>query len=437
MKDDSENKQLNSIKITKIFLDTNVLMSYSSQLFNKYKDNPNTKFIICGFVLNELDNHKMSFDESKKYKARQASRDIEANQDKIEYVVRENNFEYNLPLSFDKLSMDNKIIGVLNNLYFSNEEFGKENGIEIFALSNDLLFRQKCRLLGIRCDKFDGDDKSDEVYNGIRKLILTEQEYVNLLENPNDFSYNFQPNEYIIIHNTTSNDEYLFTWNKYFEEVKIKPLSNKYVNKITPLDTYQKAFIHMLQNDNIKVKITDSRYGVGKSFLMIHWALHMLDKEKVDKLYFVKSDSPPKNRREFPAIPGGIVEKTSPLLGVLCDATSEDNIMDILLRNNRLEILPIQFAKGRSLRNSILYINEAQDFTPSEMERLLSRISEGTFVLLDGSTSQIDNRYCLNRNGLSVVSNNFKDKYISAQVNMVEDYRSEISKMISDMDWND
>jgi len=71
------------------------------------------------------------------------------------------------------------------------------------------------------------------------------------------------------------------------------------------------------------------------------------------------------------------------------------------------------------------------------MERLLSRIGEGTFVLLDGSTSQIDNRYCLNRNGLSVVSDNFKDKYIAGQVNMIEDYRSEISKMISDMDWMD
>ena len=104
MKDDNEYEKLNSNKTTKIFLDTNVLMSHSSQLFNKYKDNPNTKFIICGFVLNELDNHKMSFDESKKYKARQASRDIEANQDKIEYVVRENNFEYNLPISFDNLS---------------------------------------------------------------------------------------------------------------------------------------------------------------------------------------------------------------------------------------------------------------------------------------------------------------------------------------------
>ena len=55
-------------KTLKVFCDTNVLMSYSPQLFNKYKDNPNVKFIISGFVLNELDNHKMSFDESKKYR---------------------------------------------------------------------------------------------------------------------------------------------------------------------------------------------------------------------------------------------------------------------------------------------------------------------------------------------------------------------------------
>ena len=46
-------------KTLKVFCDTNVLMSHSSQLFNKYKDNPNTKFIICGYVLNELDNHKI------------------------------------------------------------------------------------------------------------------------------------------------------------------------------------------------------------------------------------------------------------------------------------------------------------------------------------------------------------------------------------------
>ena len=162
-------------KTLKVFCDTNILMSHSSQLFNKYKDNPNVKFIICGYVLNELDKHKLSSDESKKYKARQASRDIEVNQDKIEYVIRENNFEYTLPLSFDKDSMDNKIIAVLNNLYFSNEEFGKENGIEIIGLSNDLLFRQKCKLLGIMCESFNGDDKN-ELYTGYKEVCITSDE---------------------------------------------------------------------------------------------------------------------------------------------------------------------------------------------------------------------------------------------------------------------
>jgi len=404
-------------ELKKIFVDTNVLLSPKFN-FDNY-----SRIYISIVSIEELD--KLKRDERISYQARQAIKNINS-ADNVDIIMNGVNI---CGVMFSNQSNDNMILSMAYTTYENNDK-------DMIFISDDYNLIVKAQALGLPCKMFEFEDgKSNDKYNGIRKLTLTEQEYVNLLENPN--LYNFQPNEYIIIHNTTSNDEYLFTWNKYFEEVKIKPIINKYVNKIVPLDIYQKAFIHMLQNDNIKIKITDSKYGVGKSFLMIHWALQMLDKEKVDKLYFVKSDSPPKGRREFPAIPGDVVEKTSPLLGVLCDTTSEDNIMDILLRNNRLEILPIQFAKGRSLRNSILYINEAQDFTPSEMERLLSRIGEGTFVLLDGSTMQIDNRYCLNRNGLTVTSNNFKDKYIAGQVNMIEDHRSEISKMVSEMDWKD
>jgi PhoH-like ATPase len=99
--------------------------------------------------------------------------------------------------------------------------------------------------------------------------------------------------------------------------------------------------------------------------------------------------------------------------------------------------MPIQFAKGRSLNNAILMVNEAQDFTPSEMERLVSRIGENTVVLLDGSTKQIDNRNCFRKNGLTTAINNFKDKEIAAQVNLITDFRSEISRMVGEMDWSD
>ena len=320
-------------ELKKIFVDTNVLLSPKFN-FDNY-----SRIYISIVSIEELD--KLKRDERISYQARQAIKNINS-ADNVDIIMNGVNI---CGVMFSNQSNDNMILSMAYTTYENNDK-------DMIFISDDYNLIVKAQALGLPCKMFEFEDgKSNDKYNGIRKLTLTEQEYVNLLENPN--LYNFQPNEYIIIHNTTSNDEYLFTWNKYFEEVKIKPIINKYVNKIVPLDIYQKAFIHMLQNDNIKIKITDSKYGVGKSFLMIHWALQMLDKEKVDKLYFVKSDSPPKGRREFPAIPGDVVEKTSPLLGVLCDTTSEDNIMDILLRNNRLEILPIQFAKGRSLRNSI------------------------------------------------------------------------------------
>jgi PhoH-like ATPase len=407
-------------ELQQVILDTNVLLDGINLAQFKTIFLPIT-------IVEELDKIKHKSDGELNYKVRRAIKQIKEATN-IEYKL---DYSYSLPIWLDSGSPDNKILG------FSKEIALENPGAVLVSRDYNMLI--KGRALGLKCESLENfNNKQIETYNGIRELSLTEQEYVHLLENPNLNINNFYPNEYVIINNKTSNDQYLLMWNgKYFEEVKIRSISNKYVNKINPLDIYQKAFIHMLQNDNVKIKITDSDYGTGKSYLMIHWALQMLDREKFNKLYFVKSDNPPKNRKEYPAIPGNISEKSEPLMGVLCDVTSEDSLIDILLRNNKLEILPIQFAKGRSLKKTILYINECQDFTPSEMERLLSRIDEDTVVLLDGSTKQIDNKYCFIRNGLTVTSMNFRDKRIAAQVNMVENYRSELSKMVSEMDWRD
>lgn len=405
-----------------VILDTNCLLN-NIDLSNY------SKVILPITILEELDSIKHKSEGELNYKARKAIKQIEE-ADNIEYKL---DYSYSLPVWLDISVPDNRILGYAKDITTYNS-----NAI---LLSGDINVLAKAKALGIPCEKFTRNEEK-ELYTGIRETWITEQEYVDLLEGLDQNPYNLYPNEYLIINNTTSKEQYLFMWNgKSFEEVKSRPITNKYLgakDKIIPYDVYQKAFIHMLQNDNVKIKITDSKYGVGKSYIMIHWALQMLDfKDKYNKLYFVKSDSPPKGRKEFPAIPGNVIEKSEPLLGVLCDSTSEDNVTDILIRNNKLEILPIQFAKGRSLRRSILYINECQDFTPSEMERLLSRIGEDTIVLLDGSTQQIDNRYCISRNGLTVVSLNFRDKSVAAQVNMINDYRSEISKLVSEMDWSD
>lgn len=423
----------------KCFCDTNVLMEFSSDIINSYD-----KIYVCGHVLNELDKHKMSSDENKRFQARRAGRDLENNQDKVEYVIREGS--YALPTYFNVDNQDNKIISIYTDLYINDNE--------LICLSNDLLFRQKCRLLKLPCEKFEGNTEI-ETYTGIRETFVTEQEYDDIVDDCYKNLFNLYPNEYLIIHTTNKDRKYLHMWNgEYLEEVKARSITNSFLKgnskkkdkdkdesgKILPLDIYQRAFIHMLQNDNVKIKITDSIYGAGKSFLMINWAIQMAEKKKL-KIYFIKSDSPPKNRKPFPAIPGGVDEKCDPNLQVINDSvpssSNEKSVLKTLIDDKKLEVVPIQFAKGRSLKNAIFYINEAQDFTPSEMERILSRLGEGSFALVDGSTQQIDNNYCSNRNGLTVTSLNFKDKLISAQVNMVVDYRSELSKMVSEMDWHD
>ena len=408
----------------KVFVDTNVLLNPNF----RYEDYEFVKTSIV--TVEELDGLKKS--ESIGYKARNATKMLK-NSINSQTVIK---YDYSFENKFLDHKNDNHILGFAFQVWQDDNEY-------VF-LTDDFNLWLKAEAVGIPCDLFEYKDADqDDKYNGIREVWLTERDYVRVRDSEINQLDCF-PNEYVIINNTTKDEQYLYMWNEqYLEEVKVKPITNKYLNTqdaVVPFDIYQKAFIHMLQNENVRIMITDSVYGAGKSYIMLHWALQQLGNNnngRYNKMYFVKSDSPPDGRKPYPAIPGGILEKSEGILGVLCDTTSEDSIGEFMNRNSKIEVLPIQFAKSRSLRNSILFITEAQDFTPSEMERLLSRIGDDTVVLLDGSTRQIDNKNCKHRNGLTIASENFKNKSISAQVNMIVDYRSDISKMVSEMDWHD
>ena len=405
----------------KISCDTSILLNLK---FNAYDYKKVTVPITC---IEELDNLKT--DEIRGYLARRA----------INIIKDSNNIEKKL---FTYCSNSNIFLEHKNDnriLSFALEVYKNDN--ETIFITDDYSLYLKAEYLKLPCKLFEYDYSEIEAYTGIKEINidsekeLDEDIYTNI--------YNLYPNQYLIATNS-KDKKYLYMWNgEFLESVKASSISNSYIkkkdshNKILPLDIYQRAFMHMLQNDNVKVKITDSIAGCGKSYLMIHWALQMLEKKKYKKMFFIKSDSSPKNRKDFPAIPGGIDQKFSPFLGVIGDTVEENNILETLISDGKLEIIPINFVKGRSLKNIIFYINETQDFTPSEMKKLLSRLGEGSVALLDGSTKQIDNKYCLYRNGLTAASENFKDKHNSAQVNMVEDYRSELCKMVGQMDWHD
>ncbi|HBY19854.1 MAG TPA: hypothetical protein DEG71_02420, partial [Clostridiales bacterium] len=304
----------------KIFVDTNVLLNPSF----KFEDYEFVKTSIIS--VEELDGLKK--DPEVGYKARDATKKLKnAINCKIEI-----DYDFSIENRFLSHRADNFILGFAMQVWKDDNEY--------FFLTDDFNLYIKATAFGIPCDLFEFKESEGDKYSGIREVWLADREYINIRDSEINQLDCF-PNEYVIINNTTKDEQYLYVWNgEYLEEVKVKPITNKYLNAtkdaIVYFDIYQKAFIHMLQNENVKIMITDSVYGAGKSYIMLHWALQQLGSNnngRYNKMYFVKSDSVPEGRKPYPAIPGGILEKSEGILGILCDTTSEDSISEFMNRN--------------------------------------------------------------------------------------------------------
>lgn len=407
----------------KLFLDTNVLLDYVED----FQD-----FYISSKTLQELENITTSShkDEYIKYKARRALRYLDNNPN-IYSVIVVTTKHYDIVSKFDlEYINDYLIIACVYDLI--------QQGENVVLVTNDI----SCRVIAEQNFEVPavGYQPSVDRYKGWRRIAIPESRYIDFINSDSIEDYGLYPNEYVIIDLINAKGQIVSTeiwqWDgEYFSSFRTKNISNGFNGQIEPLDIYQKAFFHMLQSDSSPIKITNSIYGAGKTFLMLNWALQELEKNSNRVLYFIKPDNPPAGRKIFPAIPGGVEEKCEPLLGVLGDMTGASGIYDLLDLQPRIKVLPIQFVKGRNLEDAIVFLNEAQDFTSKEMERILSRLSVNSVALIDGSTDQIDNPRCLRQSGLEAVIDNLKDEKIASQVNLVNDYRGSVSKILSSKKW--
>jgi PhoH-like ATPase len=406
----------------KIFCDTNILMSYSTEIFNKYKD---STILISGYVLNELDKHKMSSDENRKFQARRASRDIENNEDKIEYVIKEGS--YLLPGSFDESSMDNKIISVLKNLYTID---GK-----IIGLSNDLLFRQKCKLLGLPCEKFDDEKEDNEIYTGYKEAMLTDEELAEHYQNPTN-KWGLLNNEYLIIKNSNGEviDKQKWVDSKGFIPLSYKQIDNIYTGKIKPRNIQQELAFDLFQNRNITVKVIFGKFGSGKDMIMSAHALNMIQRGFYDKLIFVRNNYGVKNSKEVGFLKGDLNEKLFPFAAPLSDHVGGMDGLKMLINQGKVELQHFGFIRGRDIKNSIIYVSEAENMTKEHIQLLISRIAEGSTLWLNGDFKQVDDGIFERNSGLKQIINCLKGNELFGCVEFSITERSKTAQLADLLD---
>ncbi len=159
--------------------------------------------------------------------------------------------------------------------------------------------------------------------------------------------------------------------------------------KIFPRSRHQASYIQGMNNNEIIFGIGPA--GTGKTYLAVAHALCEILNHSRKKLVLTRPVVEAGESLGF--LPGDLSQKISPYLRPLYDAMQDLVPFDMISRmedNGIIEISPLAYMRGRSLKNSYIILDEAQNTTKEQMKMFLTRIGEGSKAVITGDITQID-----------------------------------------------
>ena len=151
----------------------------------------------------------------------------------------------------------------------------------------------------------------------------------------------------------------------------------------------QRRYINAISDKDLVFSVGSA--GSGKTFLAIAMALFYFEKEMVKKIHLVRPAIEAGENLGF--LPGDLQQKIDPYLRPMYDALEEivgTDYTNSLIDKNIIEISPLAFMRGRTLKNSFIILDEAQNTTIEQMKMFLTRIGHGSKVVVTGDITQID-----------------------------------------------
>jgi phosphate starvation-inducible PhoH-like protein len=158
---------------------------------------------------------------------------------------------------------------------------------------------------------------------------------------------------------------------------------------ITPKSIAQKIYIDLIRNYDIVFAIGPA--GTGKTYLAMAMAVSALLDKKVNRIVLARPAVEAGERLGF--LPGDLAEKVNPYLRPLYDALFDMIDFDkatALIHKGVIEVAPLAFMRGRTLNDSFVILDEAQNTTSEQMKMFLTRLGFGSKAVITGDITQID-----------------------------------------------
>ncbi|WP_022850044.1 PhoH family protein [Limisalsivibrio acetivorans] len=432
-------------KIKNFVVDTNVIL-YSPKALETFENN---NIYMPAVVLEELDSFKKNVDLNG-YNAREFIRRIEEYRmagdlqkgikldsgGKLYIAFHDQESRSLIPDEFERKN-DNLILSLAMKLKKS-----KRN--ETVVISKDVNLRLKANALGIKAEDYYHERRGSFLDNTNDELIVADS-YLNELRNSHEMhlpaeiygidSEEFQPraNEYFILKSSENPGlsvyvKYIETpeGERYFQTLKMEETDNVY--GIKPANRKQRYLLDTLLDPEIDIVFAIGIAGTGKTLLALCAGLNAVLSEGLYKRMVV-TRSPIPMGRDLGYLPGGISEKLDPWLKPIYDnlefiisrgnvSEGKDGVthknqlnnmtIEYLKDANLLEIEALTYIRGRTLMDTFVVIDEAQNLSPHEMKTIITRAGHNTKIVFTGDLKQIDNPYLTELdNGLINASEKF------------------------------
>jgi len=255
-------------------------------------------------------------------------------------------------------SDNNLLMGIAGEFNKNLKELEKITGANLYSRGNSILIKSN-------------NGKNEIVKNAIQFLV---NQFLNneIIENKDILS---------------SVDQFMI--NEKVKNSNVTDIIKTPKKSIIPRSEKQKEYVRALRESEIIISAGPA--GTGKTFLAVAIGLTMLLEKKIERIILSRPAVEAGERLGF--LPGDMKEKVDPYLRPLYDSLYDlfhFEKIQRMIEIGDIEIAPLAFMRGRTLKNSFAILDEAQNATDTQIKMFLTRIGENSKIVVNGDPSQID-----------------------------------------------
>lgn len=365
--------------------------------------------------------------------------------DGIVVIVEPNHMsQKSLPIHLQDGSNDSTILSVAKNI--SDDFKSLHDDKRVVLLSNDTPMRLHATLdLHMEAFEFSATEiLRSKPFDGRVNSIVDENTYADMMSASSGDRINDLIRDGIVDDCSHAVVDVVFAENEKPHDVmlyengvvsSIHNTKNK-ISGIIPKTLEQKIAMHYLLKDvdDVTVVSLGGGAGTGKTLLTMAAGLDGLKNKKYKKILVFRSLHEMGQGQELGFLPGDVNEKMAPWAGAIHDALDvieEEGSASELFK--KIEVSPITYLRGRSLSNSYIVLEEAQNFSRNEILNILSRAGKGSKIVLTFDSNQVDSKYLQSGAKADIwsVVDSFKSEDIFAHITLKKTERSKIAEIAS------